>query len=115
MECTVYKTAEFIGKKWTILILLELYKGGGSRRYSEIKKNIEEISPKILSSRLKELEYEKMIKRRVDTGERSIKCFYSLTKSGQDFIRIIKSIKLWALKWNVDNKLCKSLNCKNCN
>jgi len=26
-QCSVYKTMDYIAKKWTVLILLELYKG----------------------------------------------------------------------------------------
>jgi len=55
-DCTIYKTASFVGKRWTLLILLELYKGQSRlKRYSEIKKGLPEITPKVLSLRLKEL------------------------------------------------------------
>jgi len=31
-NCTVYKTMDFISKKWTLLILLELFKGGKRKK-----------------------------------------------------------------------------------
>ena len=31
-DCTVYKTMEYISKKWTSLILLELYKGKSEKK-----------------------------------------------------------------------------------
>jgi DNA-binding HxlR family transcriptional regulator len=38
LNCTVHKTADFLGKKWTIQILLEISKGKEkTRRYQEIK------------------------------------------------------------------------------
>lgn len=114
-NCVIYETASFIGKKWTLLILLELYKGKDSlKRYSELKNSLLGITPKILSLRLKELEKEKLLKKRVDASNFPIKCEYSLTKSGEDFIKIIKYIKKWALKWNIKNKVCEETNCKNC-
>ena len=113
-DCTIYKTTDFIGKKWTLLILLELYKRNSVKRYSELKNNLGNITPKILSSRLKELEKEKMIRKEIDASKFPIKCEYSLTESGLDFIKIIKDMKQWALKWNVQNKVCKDTNCKNC-
>mgnify|MGYP001576939339 CR=1 FL=1 len=114
-ECTIYKTADFIGKRWTLLILLELYKGGlKSKRYSQIKKSLAEITPKLLSLRLKELEKEGLIKKKIDAREYPVKCEYSLTKSGNDFIDVIKRIKKWALKWKVDNKICEKITCKQC-
>ena len=55
--CTVNLTVRYIAKKWTLLILLELYKGEGhTRRFSELKNCLVGITQKVLSSRLKELE-----------------------------------------------------------
>ncbi len=114
-DCTIYKTANFIGKRWTLLILLELYKGDSkTKRYSQIKNSLPKITPKILSTRLKELEKENLIKKRIDTTEFPIKCEYSLTKSGEDFIKIIQDIKKWALKWKIKNIVCEKANCKEC-
>jgi len=114
-DCTIYKTADFIGKRWTLLILLELYKGDSkTKRYSEIKKGLDGITPKILSARLKELEKEKMIIKKIDTSSFPIRCDYFLTESGKDFIKIIKDMKKWALKWKIKNKECEGTNCKDC-
>ena len=114
-ECTVYKTADFIGKRWTLLILLELYKGKALiKRYSELKKNIPDITPKLLSTRLKELEKEGLLKKKIDAAQFPIKCEYTLTKSGEEFIRIIKDIKKWALKWKLNNSICSNIDCKDC-
>ena len=113
-NCTLYKTADFIGKRWTLLILLEIHKNEKPIRYSELKKTLPNITPKILSLRLKELEKQKMIKKNLDSTTVPIKSFYALTNSGKDFIKIIKQIKKWSLKWNVNNKLCESSDCKQC-
>lgn len=112
-DCTIYRTADFIGKRWTLLILLELYKGGVIR-YSKLKDRLANITPKILSARLKELEREKLVKKNIDSSQFPIKCEYSLTKSGLEFIKIIKDMKKWALKWNIKNKICSESDCKNC-
>ena len=114
-NCTVYLTMEYLSKKWSLIILLEIFKGlNEKKRYSEIKKNIPNISPKILSTRLKELEKEGVLIKNIDTSSFPIKCEYSLTNSGKDLINIIKNIKNWALKWNIDNQICKERNCKDC-
>jgi len=111
-KCTIYKTADFIGKKWTIPIILELYKG--KKRYSKLKKSLGNITSKILSTRLKELEKEKMIKKIIDNSKFPIKCEYSLTKSGKEFMPIIQDMKKWALKNKFKNKLCSETDCKHC-
>ncbi|MBR9677548.1 helix-turn-helix transcriptional regulator [Candidatus Woesearchaeota archaeon] len=114
-QCTIYNTVDFLGKRWTLLILLELYKGDSNKkRYSQLKNNIVRITPKILSLRLKELEKEKLITKKVDTTHFPITSEYQLTKSGEAFIKIIKDIKQWSIKWNMKNKECQSQDCKHC-
>lgn len=114
-RCTIYRTADFLGKRWTIPILLELSKGNNKwKRYSMLKNALPEITPKVLSLRLKELEKEGMVSRRVDASTAPIKSEYSLTAGGEDFILIIKGMKQWALKWKFKNKACSGTDCENC-
>jgi len=113
-DCTIYKTSNIIGKKWTILILLELYKGAKKIRYTKLKESVHGITAKILAERLRELEKEEMIKKDIDTTSFPIKSEYSLTPAGEDFIKIIKSIKAWALKHKYKNQNCMKNDCKNC-
>lgn len=113
--CTVYRTADIVGKKWTLLILLELYKGRARwKRYSELKKRLPDMTPKILSARLKELAREGMVLRRTDAKGFPLKCEYRLSKAGGDFVGVIKGMKQWALKWKAKNRGCENGDCKNC-
>ncbi|MBC8495321.1 helix-turn-helix transcriptional regulator [archaeon] len=113
-ECTIYEVADFIGKKWTLLILQELYKGTSNKRFSELKRSIPGITPKLLSSRLKELEKLDIVQKNIDTSAFPITCQYILTDKGLAFISVIKSMKIWALKWHGNNETCKKTNCKYC-
>ncbi|MFH1100554.1 MAG: helix-turn-helix domain-containing protein [Methanobacteriota archaeon] len=114
-HCTIYQTVDFISKKWTLLIILELYKSQtGKQRYSYLKNHLPGITPKILSTRLKELEKQKIITKKVDTKKFPIKCEYALTESGKDIIRIIKDLKQWALRWKIQNEECAQQDCKDC-
>ena len=116
-NCSIRKVANFLGKRWTLLILLELYKGKGKskwKRFSQVKKSLDNITPKILSARLKELKIEKLIEKRVNVKEFPIKSEYRLTGSGEDFINVIKNIKKWGLKWKKKNKKCNERDCKDC-
>lgn len=112
--CTIYRTVEFISKKWTLLVLLELYKSKGTRRYSELKQSLLDITPKILSSRLRELEHQGLITKKITTDTFPIKCEYTLTESGTEFIRIIKEIKKWSLRWKYQNNECAQQDCRFC-
>ncbi|MBI4738962.1 helix-turn-helix transcriptional regulator [Candidatus Woesearchaeota archaeon] len=114
-ECAVYQAANILGKRWTLLILLALYnEQARPKRYSMIKKALSGISPKLLSSRLKELEKEGLIKKRIDTRTMPITCEYSFTKSGEEFIHIVMAIKKWAIRQKGDKKFCQGLSCKDC-
>ena len=114
-KCPLYQTSSFMGKKWTILILCELYKGRKKwKRYSEIKRKVPGITPKMLSTRFKETKKEGLVKRRIDASTFPIKSEYRLTPKGEDFIQIIQEMKKWALKWKVKNEHCESVDCADC-
>ena len=114
-NCAVLKVANIIGKRWTLLILLELYKGEGKKRYTQIKKKMKGITPKILSMRLKELEKHSLIDKQVDASSFPIKSFYSLTLSGKDFMKIVEEMKGWTIRWKKATEHCKETNCSLCN
>ncbi len=113
-KCTVYRTAGMVGKKWSLLILLEIHRGGGTKRYSELKRNVPGITPKMLSARLKELEREGLVARRVESSRVPVKCEYSLTACGRDFMRVVKLVKEWSLKWKVRRRVCETTECSAC-
>jgi len=111
--CTVNLTVNYIARKWTLLILLELYKGDGhTRRFSELKSGLLGITQKVLSARLRELEKEGLVENRVDRTSFPVKSEYTLTHSGLEIIDIVKDMKRWALKWKISNIKCE---CKDCN
>jgi len=62
-KCPVKKTAEIIEGKWTTLVIRELLPH--KKRYSEIQRALEGISPKVLTTRLRMLEQKGLITRTV--------------------------------------------------
>lgn len=113
--CTVNLTVKYLTKKWTLLIILELYKGENyTRRFSELKDKLPGITPKILSERLSELEAEGIVVNTIDTRSVPIKSEYTLSESGLELVEVIRGIKYWALKWKIDNIPCGSQECKVC-
>lgn len=114
-SCTVNQTVRYLAKKWTLLIVLELYKGPGySRRFSELKDALAGISQKVLSERLRELEREGVVTRSVDASSFPVRTEYTLTESGLEIVEVIRDIKAWALKWKVDNIACGAQDCRVC-
>ena len=113
--CTVNQTVKYLGKKWTLLIILELYKGEGyTRRFTEVKERLPGITAKILSARLKELEGEGLVERRVEAGTFPVRSEYTLTASGLALVEVIREIKRWALRWKIENIVCGAQDCRNC-
>ena len=114
-DCAIYRTANFIGKRWTLLILLELYKGKNKwKRFSELKRKISPITQKILSARLRELEKEGLIKKKVSRFEFPIRSEYKLSLKGDKFINVIKEMKRWYLECKARNKNCEGCECAAC-
>lgn len=106
---------EYLSKKWSLLILLELFKGKDhSKRYSELKNDLLDITPKVLSSRLKELESEGLVTKHVDASSFPVRSDYTLTASGIALIDVIKDLKAWALVWKIDNEPCRKMECAMC-
>lgn len=113
--CTVNQTVKYLTKKWTFLIILELYKGEEyTRRFSELRDALHGITPKVLSERLKELEDEGILTRHVDATAFPVRTEYTLTESGFEIVNVIRGIKRWALKWKIDNIPCGEQDCKVC-
>ncbi|MBN1923745.1 MAG: helix-turn-helix transcriptional regulator [Nanoarchaeota archaeon] len=113
-NCSVLKTSNFIGKKWTLLIFLELYKKSTPKRYNELLKRVNGITPKVLSQRLKEMVLNGLVKNSFDDTVTPFSSTYSLTPAGKDLISITMQYKKWVLKWKEKNKICEEMDCKKC-
>lgn len=112
--CTVYKTMNYLSKKWTVLILLELSKGSEWKRFSELKSSMKEITPKVLAERLKELEEEGLVEHRIDSSEFPIRSEYRLTECSIELMDVVRDLKHWALKWKINNEPCRMQDCRLC-
>src|SRR3954470_17351945 len=95
--CSLYHRAiELVGKRWTGAILLVLL--DGPLHFSGIKHLVPELSDRLLSERLKELEAEGIVERRVLEGS-PVRVEYRLTEKGQALEPVVRSLKGWAREW----------------
>jgi DNA-binding HxlR family transcriptional regulator len=90
--CPVEKAIKIIGGKWTILILRDLLTG--KKRFGELRKSLNGVSPKTLSERLRLLESDGIAKRTI-YPEVPPRVEYALTKRGKSLSAIIESMKAW--------------------
>lgn len=95
--CMRYQQAiEIIGKRWTGLILKVLI--DGPLRFNEIASRLEVVSDRMLSERLKELEAEGVIERRV-LPETPVRVEYRLTDKGRALEPVVTAIEAWSQDW----------------
>ena len=95
--CPKYESAaELLGKKWTGLIIRVLL--GGPKRFKDIKEQIPDMSDKMLTDRMKELEAAGVLTRTV-YPEMPVRIEYELTDKGRDMEGVIESIQVWGEKW----------------
>lgn len=95
-QCTVERTVNVIGGKWTTLIVRELL--GGTKRFGEIRTSLTGVSPKTLTDRLRELEAHGILEREV-YAEVPPRVEYSLTERGRALRPIFDAMSEWGGKW----------------
>jgi DNA-binding HxlR family transcriptional regulator len=93
---------ELIGRRWTGAIL-EILIQGGSLRFSQIGSAVTDLSDRMLSDRLKELESYGLVRRTVHPGP-PVRVEYALTPKGEELGPAIAELKRWARVWRVSGK-----------
>src|SRR5262245_53391987 len=95
--CTrFHRASELIGRRWTGAIIFVLLR---SRcRFATLRDAIPEITDRMLSDRLQELELEGIVERTV-VPETPVRVEYALTKKGRALATAIAAITDWAHKW----------------
>ena len=96
-SCPVEATIQLIGGKYKVVIIWYLSENG-VLRYNELQKLLLGVTPKMLISQLRELEEDKLIKRKVYAVVPP-KVEYSLTELGKSLIPILQEMKTWGEKY----------------
>jgi DNA-binding HxlR family transcriptional regulator len=94
-ECSVARSLAVVGDRWTFLLIRDLF--GGARRFDELQGNLQ-VSPHVLSMRLKRLEEDGVIER-IPYQERPRRYEYRLTEKGRDLHPVLVGLGEWGAKW----------------
>src|ERR1700710_2224519 len=94
--CPVCKTAEVVCGKWTLLVIRDLAEG--NRRFCELERSLEGISPRTLSLRLRALEEEAIVERHT-FPEVPPRVEYALTEKGRALLPIIEDMREYGEDW----------------
>lgn len=96
--CPVRESAKILGKKWHLVIvhrLLEKPMG-----FNELKEAVGEVSAKILSQSLSDLQDNEIVNRKVHS-ESPVRVEYSLTEKGEDLRNVLENLYAWGRRWDV--------------
>jgi DNA-binding HxlR family transcriptional regulator len=91
-----HRASELIGRRWTGAIIFVLLKA--RCRFATLREAVPEITDRMLSERLQELEDEGIVARTV-IPEMPVRVEYELTKKGRALAAPIEAIAHWADKW----------------
>lgn len=98
MHCPIHYVLSYIGNKWAILILRELFQG--NRRTNEFLAALPGISTKTLTARLRELEHHGLVTRTV-FPEVPPRVEYALTAKGREIQPIMTALSQVGQQWMV--------------
>ena len=90
--CGLDATLKIISGKWKPLILYFLLRG--PTRYGDLKRAVRDVSDKVLSQQLKELEFDGVL-RRNDFKEVPPRVDYTLTRLGQSLAQALEPLCTW--------------------
>ena len=91
-----HRASELIGRRWTGAIIFVLMK---SRcRFATLRDAIPDITDRMLSERLQELEEEGIVERTV-VPQIPVRVEYALTKKGRELASVVEAITDWAHDW----------------
>jgi DNA-binding HxlR family transcriptional regulator len=97
IRCPINNTFKIIGKKFTVLILRNMMYLNQTR-FNKLLDSIEEINAKTLSSRLKEMEKDGLIERKI-YHESPVRIEYDMTEKGMALAPILEQMATFSMKY----------------
>ncbi|WP_110648998.1 winged helix-turn-helix transcriptional regulator [Salinicola peritrichatus] len=91
--CSVEAAVSLISGKWKCVVLWYLLEEG-TLRFNELRRRIENITQRMLTNQLRELEIDGLIHREV-YAQVPPKVEYSLTQRGRELTPILMALKAW--------------------
>lgn len=97
-NCPVSFSLDFLGDKWTLLILRDIVLANKST-YGDFLSSEEKIATNILADRLGTLEKYGFITKKV-SAEKKNKFLFTMTEKGIDLVPVIMELTIWGSKYN---------------
>ena len=103
--CPVGCCAELVSGKWTLLVIRDL--ADSSRRFCELERSLQGISPRTLSLRLRALEDCGIVVRHT-YPEVPPRVEYVLTEKGRALVPLIEEMRSYGRRWLVETQRSSS-------
>jgi DNA-binding HxlR family transcriptional regulator len=94
----LHEAVELVGRRWTGAILEVLRQAPRPLRFSQIAQAIPDLSDRLCSERMKELERRGIVERQVHPGP-PVRVTYALTDMGEALAPALLELKTWAQAW----------------
>ncbi|MFH1394453.1 MAG: helix-turn-helix domain-containing protein [Candidatus Micrarchaeota archaeon] len=104
-KCPIENTLGYIGKKWTLNIIRDLFLG--KKRFRDFLKANPELSTKMLSARLREMEGNGLLEKSI-TSTSPVIAEYRLTEKGKGLCGVLHALAMYS----IDHHTCQV--CGNC-
>ena len=95
-KCPYVTTQKVLQGKWAIVVLYHL--STGTKRFNELERLIPEVTRTVLTRQLRQLEQDKLIKRKV-SAEVPPHVEYSLSTLGTKFQKVLNEIEIFGLDY----------------
>lgn len=99
--CPVETTLLLISDKWKALILRDLL--NGTMRFSELRRSVGNVSQKVLTSNLRQMERDGLVHREV-YPEVPPRVEYSLTDTGMSLRPVIEAMREWGIQYKATHE-----------
>ncbi|MBR0799677.1 helix-turn-helix transcriptional regulator [Bradyrhizobium jicamae] len=104
--CPVARAETEVGDRWTVLVLRELF--ARSHRFEEIQAQTG-ATPQMVTARLKKLEEDGLVERRV-YNKHPLRHEYHLTEKGEAFFPVLLALRAWGEAWCKSRKEGRAVN-----
>jgi DNA-binding HxlR family transcriptional regulator len=95
LSCPIQQTIALIGDKWKIIVICTLAEG--TKRFGELQRAMDGITPKVLTRQLRDLERDGLVQRTV-FPEVPPRVEYALTTLGRSLLPILGQLHEWAVE-----------------
>jgi DNA-binding HxlR family transcriptional regulator len=93
--CPVARSLEFLGERWTLLIVRDLLMG--AKKFQDFSTSLSGVAPAVLSHRLKVLEKHGIVSRQL-YSKHPPRAEYALTERGLELRPVVRALGIWGAR-----------------